>query len=51
MNHPVLEKISSRTRIVVMPSRLLVCAGPENLDAIALLQNAAAGARAEATRE
>jgi iron complex transport system substrate-binding protein len=51
MNHPVLEKISSRTRIVVMPSRLVVCAGPENVDAIALLQSAAAGARTRATRE
>jgi iron complex transport system substrate-binding protein len=45
MNHPVLEKIASRTRIVVMPSNLLVCAGPENLDALALLRNAAVGAR------
>jgi iron complex transport system substrate-binding protein len=51
MNHPVLEKISNQTQIVVMPSRLVVCAGPENLDAVALLQDAAAGARAKATRE
>jgi iron complex transport system substrate-binding protein len=51
MNHPVLERISKRTRIVVMPSRLVVCAGPENLDAVALLQSAAVGARGEATRE
>jgi iron complex transport system substrate-binding protein len=50
MNHPVLQKISDRTRIV-MPSKLVVCAGPENVDAIALLQSAAAGARAEAPRE
>jgi iron complex transport system substrate-binding protein len=39
LRHPVLAKISDRTRIAVVPSRLWACAGPGNIDAIALLNN------------
>jgi iron complex transport system substrate-binding protein len=39
LRHPVLAKISDRTRIAVVPSRLWACAGPGNVDAIALLNN------------
>jgi iron complex transport system substrate-binding protein len=41
LHHPVLAKISDRTRIAVVPSRLWACAGPGNIDAIALLSNVA----------
>jgi iron complex transport system substrate-binding protein len=41
LRHPVLAKISDRTRIAVVPSRLWACAGPGNIDAIALLHNVA----------
>ncbi len=39
LRHPVLAKISDRTRIAVVPSRLWACAGPGNIDAIVLLNN------------
>jgi iron complex transport system substrate-binding protein len=39
LRHPVLAKISDRTRIAVVPSRLWACAGPGNIDAIALLND------------
>jgi iron complex transport system substrate-binding protein len=41
LRHPVLAKIADRTRIAVVPSRLWACAGPGNIDAIALLNNVA----------
>jgi iron complex transport system substrate-binding protein len=51
LRHPVLEKMSDRMRIVVMPGRLWACAGPGNIDAIALLNKAANEARGKETRE
>jgi iron complex transport system substrate-binding protein len=45
LRHPVLAKISDRTRIVVMPGRLWDCAGPGNIDAITLLNTVANEAR------
>jgi iron complex transport system substrate-binding protein len=41
LRHPVLEKMSERMRIAVVPNRLWDCAGPGNVDAIALLNKAA----------
>ncbi len=41
LRHPVLTKISDRTRIAVVPARMWACAGPGNIDAIALLNNVA----------
>jgi iron complex transport system substrate-binding protein len=37
LRHPVLAKVSDRTRIALMPGRLWDCAGPSNIDAITLL--------------
>jgi iron complex transport system substrate-binding protein len=45
LRHPVLGKMSDRMRITVMPGRLWECGGPGNVDAIALLNAAAEGAR------
>lgn len=41
LHHPVLAKMSDRMRIVNVPSRLWVCAGPGNIDAVALLNDVA----------
>jgi iron complex transport system substrate-binding protein len=41
LHHPVLTKMADRMRIVVMPGRLWACAGPGNIDAISLLNDAA----------
>src|SRR5262245_9463439 len=51
LRHPVLRKISDRTRIAVIPGRLWVCAGPGNIDAIALLNSVANEARRRDRRE
>jgi iron complex transport system substrate-binding protein len=51
LRHPVLAKISDRTRIAVVPSRLWACAGPGNIDAIALLSNVANTVRHRDTLE
>jgi iron complex transport system substrate-binding protein len=51
LRHPVLAKMSDRMRITVMPGRLWACAGPGNIDAIALLNKAANEARGKETRE
>jgi iron complex transport system substrate-binding protein len=50
LRHPVLQAISDRTRLTVMPSKLWVCAGPENVDAINLLSRVATEVRREAAR-
>jgi iron complex transport system substrate-binding protein len=51
LRHPALEKMSNEMRIVVMPGRLWTCAGPGNIDAIALLNKVASEARGKETRE
>jgi iron complex transport system substrate-binding protein len=51
LRHPVLAKIPHRTRIAVVPTRMWTCAGPGNIDAIALLNNVANEVRREDTRE
>jgi iron complex transport system substrate-binding protein len=51
LRHPVLEKLSNRMRIAVMPGRLWACAGPGNIDAIALLNKVADEARRKDMRE
>lgn len=51
LRHPVLAKMADRMRIVVMPGRLWACAGPGNIDAIALLARTANEARRQGTRE
>lgn len=38
LRHPVLEKLSDRTRIAVLPSRLWNCGGPAVVDATASLK-------------
>jgi iron complex transport system substrate-binding protein len=48
LRHPVLDAISDRTRRIVMPSKLWICAGPENVDAIDLLRGVATEVRGEA---
>jgi len=51
LRHPVLAKMADRMRIVVMPGRLWACAGPGNIDAIALLARTASEARSGEMRE
>jgi iron complex transport system substrate-binding protein len=51
LRHPVLTKMSDRMRIAVMPGRLWECAGPGNIDAIALLNGAANEVRRKEPRE
>jgi iron complex transport system substrate-binding protein len=51
LRHPVLAKMSDRMHVVVMPGRLWTCAGPGNIDAIALLNDAAGRVRRKETRE
>jgi iron complex transport system substrate-binding protein len=41
LHHPVLEKMSDRMRITVVPGRLWTCAGPGNIEAVALLNKVA----------
>jgi iron complex transport system substrate-binding protein len=48
LRHPVLDAISERTRQIVMPSKLWICAGPENVDAIDLLRGVATEVRRDA---
>jgi iron complex transport system substrate-binding protein len=51
LRHPVLEKMSNRMRIAVVPGRLWACAGPGNIDAIALLNKVADEVRRKDMRE
>lgn len=51
LRHPVLTRMSDRMRTAVVPGRLWACAGPGNVDAIALLSTAAREARGKETRE
>jgi iron complex transport system substrate-binding protein len=51
LRHPVLEKLSNRMRIVVVPGRLWACAGPGNIAAIALLNKVADEVRRKDMRE
>ena len=41
LKHPVIARISDRTRIVGMPTRMWVCGGPAAVDAIELLMQVA----------
>ena len=43
LQHPVLAMLEPRTKIVVLPSRLWSCGGPEVVEAIARLRQVAAG--------
>lgn len=45
LRHPVLQRLSDRTRLVVLPTRLWGCAGPEVADAIARLSEVARDVR------
>jgi iron complex transport system substrate-binding protein len=38
LRHPVLQAISGRIKVMVMPSHMRACAGPQTLDAIDLLR-------------
>lgn len=51
LRHPVLAKLRDRMRIVVVPGRLWTCAGPGNIDAIALLRSFVDEWRGKETRE
>jgi len=51
LRHPVLTKMSGRMRITIVPGRLWACAGPGNVDAIALLNDAANEVRRKETHE
>ncbi len=48
LRHPVLDAVADRTRQIVVPSKLWICAGPENVDAIDLLRGVATEVRREA---
>lgn len=41
LRHPVIEKLGERIKVVGMPSRLWNCGGPESVEAIAFLRQAA----------
>jgi iron complex transport system substrate-binding protein len=41
LKHPVLSELGSHTRVVVLPSRLWSCGGPEVVEAISRLRTAA----------
>lgn len=41
LSHPVLSKLGARTQVVVLPSRLWSCGGPEVIEAIFRLRTAA----------
>jgi iron complex transport system substrate-binding protein len=51
LKHPVFSRISSRTRLVVMPTRMWGCAGPAVVDAIELLTQVAREVRDKAILE
>lgn len=40
VDHPALRMLASRARIVSVPIRYAICAGPENLDAMQILREA-----------
>lgn len=50
LRHPVLTRMPERMRTAVVPGRLWACAGPGNVDAIALLGAAANAARGKEPR-
>jgi iron complex transport system substrate-binding protein len=50
LKHPVISRISDRTRVVAMPTRLWTCGGPALVDAITVLTDVANEARANALR-
>jgi iron complex transport system substrate-binding protein len=41
LDHPVLSKLGPKTHVVVMPTNLWSCGGPEVAEAVALLHAAA----------
>jgi iron complex transport system substrate-binding protein len=41
LRHPVLSELGSRTHVVVLPSRLWICGGPEAVEAVARLRTVA----------
>jgi iron complex transport system substrate-binding protein len=43
--HPVLSKLGPRTHVVVLPSKLWTCGGPENIEAIKRLRSVAESVR------
>jgi iron complex transport system substrate-binding protein len=51
LHHPVLSRLSDRTRVVVMPNRLWDCAGPDLAEAVERLAHAAAEIRGKVARE
>jgi iron complex transport system substrate-binding protein len=51
LKHPVFSATAARTHVVVLPARWWTCAGPENIDAIALLAEAAREVRSKDARE
>jgi iron complex transport system substrate-binding protein len=50
LRHPVLSRLSDRTRVVVVPNRLWDCYGPALADAVELLARAAVEVRNDARR-
>ena len=48
LRHPVLARLTDRTRVVTMPNRLWTCGGPGNAEAIARLMRAGEDVRARA---
>jgi iron complex transport system substrate-binding protein len=48
LRHPVLSELGSHTHVVVLPSRLWICGGPEIVEAISRLRTVADGIRASA---
>lgn len=50
LRHPVLSKLGSSTRVVVLPSRLWTCGGPEVVEAIARLREVSDAVRSSRAR-
>ena len=51
LKHPVIARISDRTKLVVMPTRMWTCAGPSIVDASELLLRAAQDGRDKVGRK
>lgn len=47
LKHPLIGALSERMRVVSLPSRLWTCAGPNLIDAIAILQSATRDLRSQ----
>jgi iron complex transport system substrate-binding protein len=45
LSHPVLSRLGAGTHVVVLPSRLWTCGGPENVEVIARLREVAESVR------